>query len=223
MTTLTPHVVPVFATPFGVVPLPATAARNAELGALLRSRSTPDRRAPGAGTGTRTFRSREDLFDWPEPLVQGARAEILAGIAAVVASINEVPVEELATLRVEARGWFTVIGPDGHVPAVGFANSAWLGLYCVEAPPPSPTRLDSGVLRMLETRLGTMFADATNAQLRVPYRTGHYSWRPVPGELAVLPGPTVHEIALLRADSPLVLIGARVRYVGADQTGMAWW
>ena len=85
------------------------------------------------------------------------------------------------------------------------------------------TRADSGVLRLYESRLGTMFADATNAAMRVPFTPGHYTWRPVPGQLAVFPAWLTHEIALLRAPGQLVLVTVRVRFVAPGQKGVMRW
>jgi hypothetical protein len=93
----------------------------------------------------------------------------------------------------------------------------------VAAPKPSTTRLDSGLLRLYESRLGTMFADATNAAMRMPYMPAHYGWRPVPGQMAIFPGSVTHEIALVRSTEPLVLVTVRARFVGPGQQGMSRW
>jgi hypothetical protein len=223
VSTPAPHVVPIFATPFGVVTLPEGEALNQGLAALFAERATPARRAPGVPTPAQTFRSREDLLDWPDEPVQRMTRAMLSGVSAVAASLNEFTAEEFATFRVEARAWFTIVRPDGCVPSTNYTNTAWCAVYCVAAPAPSPTRFDSGVLRMHEARLGTMFPDATTSVTRIPYRPGHYTWRPVPGQLAVFPGAITHEIALVRAPDPLVLVSARVRFVGPRQTGVPWW
>ncbi len=68
-----------------------------------------------------------------------------------------------------------------------------------------------------------MFADATNAVMRMPFTPGHYSWRPVPGHMAVFPASLTHEIALLRSPGQLVLVTVRVRFVAPGQQGMARW
>jgi hypothetical protein len=115
------------------------------------------------------------------------------------------------------------VAPDGRVPAAIYPLTAWCGIYCVAAPPPSAMRSDSGVLRLYESRLGTMFADATNAAMQVPFTPGHYSWQPVPGQLAVFPGSLTHEIALVRSPGHLVLVTVRVRFVAPGQQGMTRW
>jgi hypothetical protein len=78
-------------------------------------------------------------------------------------------------------------------------------------------------LRLYESRLGTMFQDATNAQLRVPFRTAHYSWHPVPGHMVIFPAYLTHEIALLRAPGELTFVTLRLRFVAPGQSGMTRW
>jgi hypothetical protein len=68
-----------------------------------------------------------------------------------------------------------------------------------------------------------MFVDSAQGAARMPYRPGHCTWRPVAGQMAVFPAAITHEVALLRADEPLILVSARVRFVGADQPWMPPW
>ncbi len=210
MSTPAPHVVPLFATPFGVVSLPEAQTLNPALAALFAERATAEWRDPLASQGTLTFRSRTDLTDWPEEPVRHAIRAILAGVASVAASINDLGAEQFAALRVQARAWFTIVRPDGCVPPASYANTSWLAF-------------DSGVLRMHESRPGPMFQDATQGGIRVPYRPGHSTWRPVPGQMAVFPAAITHEIALVRAAGALVIVTARVRFVVSDQAWMPPW
>jgi hypothetical protein len=145
---------------------------------------------------------------------------ILAGVGSVAASINDLGAEQFAALRIQARAWFTIVRPDGCVPPSSYPNTSWLGVYCVTAPAPAKARFDSGVLRMHESRPGPMFQDATHSGIRVPYRPGHYAWRPVPGQMAVFPAAITHEIAMVRAAGALVIVTARVRFVASDH--QAW-
>jgi hypothetical protein len=216
------HVVPIFATPFGVVTLPEAVTLNSALDTLLSERAPPQWRA-ARGPGALMFRSREDLGDWPEEPVRRLMSEMLAGVSAVAASISELSEKDFAALRMDARAWFTLVRPDGCVPAKSYANSSWLAVYCVSAPEPSSARVDSGVLRLYESRLGTMFQDPAGSASKLPYRSGHCTWRPVPGEMAVFPAALTHEIALVRASGALILVNARVRFVGSGGAWMPPW
>jgi hypothetical protein len=215
-----PLVVPILATPFGVVPLPEAAALNPALTALFAARKAADT-TPQANP--LCYRSRDDLLERPEEPLRQLFAAIFRGVYSVVETVNEFSSAQLRELKLEARGWFTIVKPDGCVPAAIYPVTAWCAIYCVAAPPPSEARTDAGVLRLYETRLGTMFQDASNSTMRLPYRPSHYGWRPVPGQLAVFPASLTHEIALFRSIGDLVLVTVRIRFVGPAQLGMPQW
>jgi hypothetical protein len=218
-----PPIVPLFATPFGVLPLANAADLNRALRTLFAARATEAARAAGGRHTAHTFVSRDDLAQWPEEPVREALRGILAGVRVMARAVSELDDARFAALRADARAWFTIVHPEGSVPARCYANSSWLALYCVASPEPSRARLDSGVLRMHESRPGPMFQDAADSALRVPYRRGHYTWRPVPGQMALFPAALTHEIALVRSGAALVLISARVRFLASDHSWMPSW
>jgi hypothetical protein len=221
MSVAQPIVVPIFSTPLGVVPLPDAEALNPALAALFAERARADGRVEQRDH--LCYRSRDDLLEWPQAPVPQLAAAISRGVKSVIGAVNNFTAAQLDSFAMQARGWFTVVAPDGRVPATIYPLTAWCGIYCVAAPPPSATRRDSGVLRLYESRLGTMFADASNAAMQVPFTPGHYSWHPVPGQLAVFPGSLTHEIALVRSPGQLVLVTVRVRFVAPGQQGMTRW
>ena len=65
MTAPKPHVVPIFATPFGMAAVPEAEALNPAVAALLAARATPERADP-ANRQAFTYRSRDDLLDWTD-------------------------------------------------------------------------------------------------------------------------------------------------------------
>lgn len=215
-----PSIVPILAAPFGVIPLPAAPALNPKLYALLAGFA-----AAHAGTTPNPlcYQSRDDLLDWPDPLVTELKTVIYQGVRAFVAALNDFTPEQLDALQPEARAAFTIVRRDGCVASRNYPLAAWCCVYCVAAPAPAADRFDSGVLRLHESRLGTAFADATNAAMRLPYLTGHYSWRPEAGSLAIFPAYLTHEVATLRAAGELMLVTMRVRFRAPGQTGMGRW
>lgn len=216
-----PLVVPILATPLGVVPLPDADALNPALAKIFAARMGADRAAQQRDP--LCYRSRDDLLEWPEDEVRQLGAAMFRGVYTVINAVNDFTEAQLNSFALQARGWFTIVAQNGHVPATSYPLTAWCGIYCVAAPEASATRADSGVLRFYESRLGTMFADATNAAMRVPFTPGHYSWRPVPGRLAVFPASLTHEIALVRSPGQLVLVTVRVRFVAPGQLGVGRW
>ncbi len=148
---------------------------------------------------------------------------MMAAVMGVARSINDFSDEQFAGLRVQARAWYTIVRSNGCVPSQNHPNAAWCAIYCVAAPSAVNARHDSGVVRLLESFRTTMFADATNSSMQVPYRPGHNTWRPQAGQLVVFPASLTHEITLLRESGELVLMSALVRFVAPGQTGVPWW
>jgi hypothetical protein len=217
-----PNVLPIFATPFGIVAVPEGETLNPAVAALLAARATPERADP-ANRQPLTYRSRDDLLDWTDEPVRALTGHIVAAVLGVARSINEFTDEQFAALQVQARAWYTIVRSDGCVPSGSYPNAAWCAFYCVGAPAQSTARFDSGVLRLHESFRGTMFADATTSTALMPFRPGHNTWRPVPGQVAVFPASLTHEIALLRSAGELMLISALVRVIAPGQSGMPGW
>jgi hypothetical protein len=223
MTTPAPAIVPIFATPFAVVPLAGAVDLNPALVSLFLSRATEEYRDPGAPRDPLCFRSREDLLDWQDGAVVHFNREMLGGICAAVMAVNLYTDAEFDALALQARARFAIVRPDGSMPAATAPMASWHALYCVAAPPRASARADSGVLRLYAVRDAGMFMDAANWQLRAPFSHAHQSWQPVPGEMAVFPASILHEIALNRTEANLVLVAARVRFAHAGQAALPPW
>ncbi len=215
-----PIVLPLFATPFGVVTVAKAEDLNPQLIDLFEQRAAKDRARRSGGM---VYRSDDDLFDWPEQAPRELTGEIFRGVCSVIETLNVFEPGQMRSFSLEARGWFTIVEQNGSLSAASYPLSAWCAIYCVAAPEPCAARQDSGVLRLYESRLGTMFQDATNAAMRVPFTRGHYAWRPVAGQIAVFPASLTHEVALLRSAGQLILVTARVRFVAPGQQGVGRW
>jgi hypothetical protein len=216
-------VVPIFATPFAVVKLAEAEKLNPLVAPLFAARAATDRAGAAPSTEPYWYRSREDLLEWSDEPLRKVIGEILRGVWSVVAAVNEFSAEQLQSLTLQARGWFTIVRRDGCLPATSYPLTSWCAMYCVEAPEAAPERRNSGVLSLYESRLGTMFTDATNSLTRLPYTPGHFTWRPTPGQMAVFPASVTHEIGLIRAPGQLVLVTVRARFVAAGQVGLSRW
>ena len=215
--------VPIFATPFAALPLAVPAALNEALAALLAARATEEQRDPETPPDPLCYRSREDLFDWSADPVAALRREMLGALCAVVRATNLGAPGEFDRLTVQARARFALIRPDGGLPAASLPLASWCAIYCVAAPPGPSARPLSGVLRLYEPRLGSMFMDAANWRLRPPFAGGHHTWQPVAGQMAAFPAWVAHEIALNRTDQDLVLVIARVRFANPGQESAPPW
>ena len=223
MTTPSTTLVPIFATPFASVSLAGSADLNPALLSLFGLRAAENFRDPALPGDPFCFRSREDLFEWDHEAVAQLKGEMLGGLCTAVMAANLYSEAEFDALRVQARARFIIVRPDGCIPAASVPLASWHALYCVGAPALTPARPDSGVLRLYEARLATMFTDAANWRLRPPFSSGHYTWRPVPGQMAAFPAWIPHEVALNRTSGELVLVAARVRFAAPGQEAMPPW
>jgi hypothetical protein len=219
-----PTLVPIFATPFGVVSINPPAGLNAALDSLFSSRTTAQYRDPSLPTDPLCFRSREELFQSEEEPIVHLRQAILGGVSEVVIAANRYTEAEAHGLSVQARARFAIVRPNGALPATTVPMASWYAVYCVAAPPPVSTRVDSAVLRIYAIRHTAMYLDVSNHHLRDPFGAAHHVWWPVPGQMAVFPASVVHEVALNRSDGNLVLVTARLRFADpATQASMPPW
>lgn len=220
MNAAAPTVMPILATPLAIATMPDSLQLNTALLALFAQRSTLKARSQ---QNPLIFSSNDDLMEWPEPPVRRWAEQIIGAVYTVIGNVSDITETQLRSLKVETRAWFTVVHPDGSVPAASFPLTSWCAIYCVTAPPPDSDRADSGVVRFYESRLGSMFQDATNAVMRIPYSSSHYAWRPEAGQVVIFPASLTHEVALLRAAGDLVLITSRIRFIGPGQQGFSRW
>jgi hypothetical protein len=223
MTAPAASLTPIFATPFAAAPLAGVGALNEELVQLFAARATEERREPDAPREALCYRSREDLFEWPDAPVVSLLREILSALCAAVRATTLHSDEEFSRLTLQARARFVLVRPNGCLPATSLPLASWCAVYCVAAPEPAAARRDSAALRLYEARMGTMFMDASNYRLREPFAGGHHMWRPGPGLLAAFPASLLHEIALNRGDCDLVLVIARARFGTAGQEAVPAW
>jgi hypothetical protein len=208
---------PIFATPFATVPLRVPGADDGTLAARLAAWASEARRDPQWPPDPLCHRSREELFDSGDEPIPALKREMLAGLSAAVAATTSGTAAELGRLTLRARARLAIIRKDGCLPVTSQPLASWCAIYCVAAPEPPPDRALSAVLRLYEPRLGNMFLDGSNWQLRPPFANGHQTWQPVPGHMAAFPAWLTHEVALNRSEGELMLVIARARFANPGQ------
>lgn len=223
MSTPAPSVIPMFAAPFVTAPLQVPGAADGTLAALLAAWGNEAHRDPHPPPDPLCYRSREELFDSQDEQIRTLQREMLAGLSAAVAATSLGSAAELRRLTVQARARLIIIRRYGCLPAGSLPLASWCGIYVVCAPPAPAGRALSGLLRLYEPRLGNMFLDGSNWQLRPPFANGHQTWRPVPGHMAAFPAWLGHEIAVNHGDGDLVLVIARARFANPGQDEQPPW
>jgi hypothetical protein len=218
-----PTIVPIHATPLGVVPLPEAAKWNAAAAEIITRRDVAEfaRTNPGADPLVRL--GTDDAMAWSDEPVRAMMAEILRGIAWMARSVNRFAPGEFESLALQARAAYLIVNRNGGLGARNHPMSAWTGIYCVEAPEPAADRSDSGRLRLYETRMYAMFADATTDTMALPFRPGHYGCQLTPGMLAIFPGGAMYEIAPVRGAGRLLALTVQARFVAPGQKGVSGW
>jgi hypothetical protein len=211
--------VPLFATPFAAVNTGADRHFNERLASLCESQRSA-LKVPGPGLLDNTspdplhFQGRDDFLDLSDATAAELKRLILGLASTVVAGLNSIAAAEFAKLHIQARGWCSIVQRNGHVPAQHFSSASWLAVYCVQAG--DAEFKGAGVLRLYERRLGSMYRDASTWDLKSPYRYGNHTWSPVPGWMALFPAHLPHEVSVVRSVTSLILVFAKIRFVGAD-------
>jgi hypothetical protein len=196
--------VPLFATPFAAVNTGADRHFNERLASLCESQ----RSAPG-------LRGSENFLDLSDATAGELKRLILGQASTVVAGLNSIGAAEFGELHIQARGWCSIVQRNGHVPAQHFPGASWLAIYCVQAGEPNAEFKSAGVLRLYERRLGSIYRDASNSELKAPYRYGNHTWTPMPGWMALFPAHLPHEVSVVRSVTSLILVFAMIRFTDA--------
>jgi len=200
--------VPLFATPFAAVNTGADRHFNARLASLCESQRSDH--AP------LHFRGREDFLDLSDATAGELKRLILGSATTVVAGLNSIGAAEFGKLHIQARGWCSIVQRNGHVPAQHFPGASWLAVYCAQAGESNAEFKSAGVLRLYERRLGSIYRDASNSELKSPYRYGNHTWTPVPGWMALFPAHLPHEVSVVRSVTSLILVFAMIRFVDVN-------
>ncbi|MEY4761307.1 MAG: hypothetical protein RLZZ200_1163, partial [Pseudomonadota bacterium] len=162
----------IFATPFASIETGSDPAFNEALAGLCQSRCGPTQSAVGALHAT----SASDFLDAEEGPVSALRDLVVGHVTALAMGLNSSRAAELQRGMSQVRGWCSIVQPGGHVPTQNFPSASWLAVYCVQAGAPAEGYRQSGALRLLESRLATVYRDASTRDMDVPYRYGHYAW-----------------------------------------------
>ena len=208
--------VPLFATPFAAVNTGGDSHFNARLANLCESQRAVPRPPGDAPRDPLHFRGRDDLLDSADATAGELKRLILGQASIVIAGLNSIDAAEFARLHIQARGWCSIVQPNGHVPAQHFSSASWLAVYCVQAGESDAGFKSAGVLRLYERRLGSIYRDASNSELNSPYRYGNHTWSPVPGWMALFPAHVPHEVSVVRSVTSLILVFAMIRFMHAN-------
>jgi uncharacterized protein (TIGR02466 family) len=187
-----------FAVPFGEARLPACERLNRQLEALFLARETDEYRnpTPSHTPQQEMFESRFNLFLWPEACVQELRTFMLNCVAQTVTEASELQPAEAARLQIHNHTWFHVTRYAGSFVAHNHPIASWSAVYCVRAGERTPERPASGVLRFVDTRLGSdSYLDLANRRLRPEFALRCREVHLEEGQVIVFPSFVFHEVS----------------------------
>lgn len=220
MTEPTINIAPIFPVPLVVTELADATAINAELEPLLLSRERAEfANPPGSMPPTKNvFESVPGILQWPEPCMVKLRAALMMIVGRVVGELSAFTAQELASIVVANQSRFQITRHGGGIPAHNQPMSSWSVLYCVNPGEESADFPESGLLRVLDTRMAACsYLDAANARWRAPFGFGHASVKLRAGNVVLLPAYILREFTTYFGESPRITINATFTFARRNE------
>lgn len=166
---------------------------------LDAERTDPDAALFG---GINAVKSSQTLLTWDDPAIGWIRARI--GDAVTALTLTELgDAAREVTCGIQAEAWAVVYRSGGSLRPHTHHDSAWSGVYYVEAGDPG-TVGDAGYLQLLDPRPAAIARQATSGPSRI---------QPVPGRMVAFPGWLPHSVqATANSDSLRICIAWNVAY-----------
>ena len=189
---------PIFSTPLALLQLPNMEEINEKLAKLML-----DIKFSGVINSTPTptnkhniYDSEMNFFDLKNDEVQYLKKSIYDVLIKVVSNLNGYEKNVLEKFNIVSDSWFHITENGGYISSHIHPMASWSGVYYVDDGNPDENYPDNGVIRFLDTRVGTnMFLDAGNFKLSKPFNSGSYVVVPKPGLLVIFPSYLGHEVA----------------------------
>jgi uncharacterized protein (TIGR02466 family) len=174
---------------------------NPELREMILAAEQTDPDAALFG-GINAIKSSQNILTWDHPAIEWVRARITEAVMALTrAELGEAARE--VTSGIQAEAWAVVYRSGGSLRPHIHHDSAWSGVYYVEAGEPGGSS-DAGYLQLLDPRPAAIARQASGGVHRI---------RPVPGRMAAFPGWLPHSVqATATSDSLRICIAWNVAY-----------
>jgi uncharacterized protein (TIGR02466 family) len=153
--------------------------------------------------GINAVKSSQNLLTWDDPAIEWVRARITDAVTALMAA-ELGPAAKEVTCGIHAEAWAVVYRSGGSLRPHTHHDSAWSGVYYVEAGDPSTSVSDAGYLQLLDPRPAAIARQATSGPWRV---------QPVPGRMVAFPGWLPHSVQATASSGSLrICIAWNVAY-----------
>lgn len=152
--------------------------------------------------GINAIKSSQNLLTWDHPAIAWIRARINDAVTALSGAELGEAAREVVTCRIQAEAWAVVYRSGGSLRPHTHHDSAWSGVYYVEAG--NQDSGDSGYLQLLDPRPAAIACQASAGVQRI---------RPMPGRMVAFPGWLPHSVqATATGDSLRICIAWNVAY-----------
>ena len=183
---------------------PGAAAWNEQLRTLILDAEKTDPEAALFG-GINAVKSSSDLLTWDHPAIGWIRDRIMDAVTALTqAELGDAAGE--VTHGIQAEAWSVVYRNGGSLRPHTHHDSAWSGVYYVEAGDPGGPgdTSDAGYLQLLDPRPAAIARQVPEGSHRI---------EPVPGRMVAFPGWLPHSVqATATGDSMRIAIAWNVAY-----------
>lgn len=152
--------------------------------------------------GINAIKSSQNLLTWDHPAIGWVRARITDAVTALTGAELGAAAREV-TCGIQAEAWAVVYRSGGSLRPHTHHDSAWSGVYYVEAGEPGGAS-DAGYLQLLDPRPAAIARQASAGVQRI---------RPVPGRMVAFPGWLPHSVqATASGNSLRICIAWNVAY-----------
>jgi uncharacterized protein (TIGR02466 family) len=190
------QITPAFPTLIGQLHVPDADAMNWDLRALILAEEAKYLSLGRSNIGG--WHSRPDFLNRPEPAVAGLTTWVTWALRRMIDAAAG-PNAFKGTLSVSA--WATICRAGAYHAPHSHPDSAWSGVYYVDAGTEMPDRPLSGVLEFLDPRAGVEAVSAPGDPYGEPFRV-----RPQAGLLVIFPSWLYHWVHPYAGQTPRVAV-----------------
>jgi len=206
LTLTTPFVIPI-----ALASHPDAATLNPELRKLFLDKEAQGARYANPRAtmkiGGGLFESRFDLFNWPDAPIRRLRDFCWENLYSLIFQLSQYDQAALRKMQGHSDAWFHITRRGGGFGMHNHPMASWSGVYCVDDGASDSDRPDSGLLSFPNPfALASMFVDAGNGKLKMPYNASTREYRLVPGQLVLFPSWLMHQVTTFHGEGTRITV-----------------
>ena len=203
------NIAQLFSVPLAVTEVADAAALNAGLEPLLLSRENSEYANPSPPPllTKNVFESNSGVLRWPDAPMPKLRVAMMTIVSRLMGELSSYSLQELSNIVAANQTRFHITRHGGAMAAHNQPMASWSAVYCVNPGDESPEFPDSGVLRILDTRISACtYIDPANARWQTPFGFGHPTVKLRAGQVVFLPAYLLREVTTYLGERPRITI-----------------